>query len=196
MRFNPSLLAFGALVVTAALMVGCSGIPGINSSTGTGVVTPSGGVQTSPSQALPNGTLTPETVVPLTVPGFDFLDKTDPEEGIYDGEVYFVSSFFAPSAGSKYENKTDLLEVDVGLFTNAAAASAEIADYGNDISVAGFPAKYWYEPNFSVSSVAVQRGSLFIESLAQGIENMSLTDEPILQDAAIQGAKAALQNIP
>ncbi len=195
MRLNPSLLAFAALIVIAALIVGCTGTPGINSTPGSGGVTPTV-VQSSPTWTPQTGTLTPETVVPLAVPGFDFLDKTDPEDGIYDGEEYFVSSYFVPSAGSKYENKTDLLEVDVGLFTNATAASAEIADYGTDLSVAGIPGKYWYDPEYAVSSVAVQRGSLFIESLAQGVENMSPTDEPILQDAAIQGATAALKNIP
>ncbi len=195
MRIYRSILALTALVFVAALLAGCSGTPGTNVTTGTPATTaPTSGP--SATQTSVTGALTPETVLPDTVPGFDFLDKTEREEGIYEGEEYFVSAFFVPSPGSKYENKTDILEVDVGLFSNATAASAELADYGSDISIDGVTGKYYYDKDFFVSSVAVVQGDLFIETLAQGIENMSPSDEPILQDSAVQGAKAALQKIP
>ena len=74
-----------------------------------------GSTTTTPS-TTEISTKAPEDIISLTVPGFNFVEKSDRVEPLFSGEEYSALSFFTPKANSEFINKVDHLTVYVYLF--------------------------------------------------------------------------------
>jgi hypothetical protein len=188
MRIRTSYL-FILLVVLGALVcaAGCTGgiNPGTPATTSPPASTISGGSQK-----------TPEQVVPDSIPGFEFQWKSGRQEGIFDGEDYFVVSFFKPEPGSMYEGKVDYLTIDADKFFNTSAASETFDVYGGNLtSVAGLSVKYRYDADSGVASYALISSTLLYESTVQAPQNVTSFDEQVLKNAAALGIEEAAKRM-
>lgn len=177
------LVVLGALVCAA----GCTG----GSNPGTPATT------SPPSSTIAGGSpQTPEHVVPDSIPGFELQMKSGRQEGIFEGEDYFVVSFFKPEPGSLYEGKVDYLTIGADKFFNTTAASETFDVYGGNVtSVAGLSAKYRYDADSGVASYALISSTLLIESTVQAPQNVTSFDEQVLNDAAALGMEAAAKRL-
>ncbi len=138
----------------------------------------------------------PEDIIPLTVPGFNFVEKSDRVEPIYEGEEYSATSFFVPKPNSKFESKVDHLTVDVYLFKDEASSQQHfnlIAGLGTssmEIQVNGEPTILTYNERVGETIAIQQQGRLVIYSLSAPPFEATTFDEVTLKDAAIEGFKA------
>ncbi len=152
---------------------------------------------------LDTTTTPPEEVISIAVPGFNFIDKSDRVEPIFEGEEYSAESFFTPKANSKFHNKVDHLIVAVYLFKDDAS-SKEMANllligvYATDIQVNGRKATITYNSTYGEAVVFLQKGRLVVYSFSASPFDASsgspfdatTFDEVTLKDAAIEGFKA------
>ena len=137
----------------------------------------------------------PEDTIPLTVPGFDFVEKSDRIEPLYEGEEYSALSFFTPKINSKFENKVDHLTVYARLFKDDTSSKKManlllIGASATEIQINGRKATLTYKTNNGETIVFQQEGRLVIYSLSAPPFEATTFDEEILKDAAIEGFKA------
>ena len=64
----------------------------------------------------------PENVIPLSVPGFTFVEKSDRVNMPFDGVEYWAYSLFEPQIGSEFYGKVLNLEVRVHKCNDETAA--------------------------------------------------------------------------
>lgn len=145
----------------------------------------------------------PEDVIPLAVPGFSFVEKSDHVTPIFEGEEYSAYSFFAPKANSNFENKVEFLHVSVSLFEDDASCQAVFDGFttssaitsSSEIQVNGGWAILAYYEDFGEATAFQQRGRLLILSTSWPPSEWPLPDtetfdKQALQNAAIDGLKA------
>lgn len=149
----------------------------------------------TPGAGIP--TKMPEDVIPLTVPGFSFVEKSDRVLIQALGEQYYAYSFFVPKTGSKFSNKVHSLEVRAHLFEDEASAEAAAsgiltvgADFFAEIQVNDTTAILTYREDYGEAAAIQQQGRLAIISLSIPPFEATIFDEQVLKDAAIEGLKA------
>lgn len=148
----------------------------------------------TPEAGIP--TKMPEDVIPLTVPGFSFIEKSDRVLMRAFGEEYYAYSFFVPEANSKFWNKVHSLEVRVYLFEDDASGEAafDILTVGGtsstEIQVNSARAILTYDADFGEAAAIQQQGRLVILSDSIPPFEATIFDEQVLKDAAIEGLKA------
>jgi hypothetical protein len=138
----------------------------------------------------------PEDVIPLTVPGFSFKEKSDYFAPMWEGEEYSAYSSFLPKAGSEFYNKVESLMVEVYLFEDEASAGAAFDNLvaggtsSIETEVGGVTAILTYDEDFGEAAAIQQQGRLVIMSDAMPPLTTWTFDEEVLKDAAIEGLKA------
>jgi len=137
----------------------------------------------------------PEDVIPLSVPGFDFVEKSDRVEPLFEGEEYSALSFFVPKANSEFENKVDHLTVYVCLFKDDTSSNemAKLLLIGASTIKIEFneeEATLTYKKDNGETILFQQRGRLVIYSLSAPSLEATTFDEEVLKNAAIEGFKA------
>ena len=147
----------------------------------------------------------PEHVIPLAVPGFDFVEKSDRVEPIFEGEDYRAYSFFEPASSSKFQGKVSNLVVDVYKFKDETSAREFFSMFAGkegveEIQIDNVTAMLLYEEDMGLVTVFFQQGKLVIMSSAEGpfdITTLEFTvpDEQVLKNATIEGARAAARNL-
>ena len=161
----------------------------------------------TPAPTPNDGTKMPEDVIPLTVPGFSFVEKSDRILIQALGEQYYAYSFFVPKTGSKFSNKVHSLEVRAHLFEAEASAKAAAsgiltvgADFFAEIQVNDATAILTYREDYGEAAAIQQQGRLAIISLSMPPFEAIAFDRQTLEDAAIEGLKAvrltAMPTIP
>lgn len=165
-------------------LAGCSTTPGPS---GQGSVSPVKNTQSAQKT-------TPEEAIPADIPGFELQLKSEPQEGIFEGEEYLVVGFFKPLPNSTYDGKVDFLTINVDKFVNESSVTASYSEYsGSDLTVAGHPGKYRFDTENGIASLVTTLGPLMIESVAQAPENATPFDENILKQAVLVGTGAAVK---
>ena len=175
-----------ALLLCVTLVSGLAcGEGGEPASTPTPTSTPDGGITTK----------MPEDVIPLTVSGFNLVEKNNWDKG-FDGCEYSAYSFFTPKVNTEYQGKVHDLLVTVFLFEDDASAMEWYLDIAGDettsseIQVNGADALVTYD-NYRGEAAAIQQhGRLVILSDTTSPLEATTFDEQILKDAAIEGLKA------
>jgi len=147
----------------------------------------------------------PENIIPLRVSGFEFVEKSERVKGLFEGEEYSAYSFFEPSIGSKFDGKVEDLVIDVRKFkdeTSAGDVFSMLAGVGTaeEIQVDNVKATLVYREDLGETYVLWQRDKLVIMSGTMGpfdITTFEVTvpDEQVLKDAAIEGARATARNL-
>ncbi len=158
--------------------------------------TPSPRARPTPAPKAVIAAKAPEDIIPLTVPSFNFVEKSDRVNPMFEGEEYSASSFFVPKPNSKFQNKVDHLTVDVHLFKDEASSQQHfnfIAGFGTssiEIQVNGEPTILTYNERVGETIAIQQQGRLVIYSLSAPPFEAVTFDEEVLKDAAIEGFKA------
>ncbi len=140
----------------------------------------------------------PEDVIPVSVSGFKFVEKSEYVKGIFEGEEYWAYSFFQPRADSKFQGKVDSLEIRVHKFkneTSAREAASAYAQEGTTIQVDGINVTLNYDEDFGEAAVSWQHGNLVILSDAIPPFEATTFDEQVLKDAVIEGVRATVQRL-
>lgn len=143
----------------------------------------------------------PEDVIPLSISGFKFVEKSEGVKSIFEGEEYSAYSFFQPMPNSKFEGKVDSLEVCVYKFKDEASAEEAASAFAGggttqeEIHVDSVKAILTYDEDLGEGCVVWQQGKLVILSDAIPPFETTTFDEQVLKDAAIEGAKAAAQKL-
>ncbi len=166
----------------AILFAGCTGTAPAGQNTGNGTAA---GIQVK----------TPDLIVPATVPGFVLELKDTNNTMLYPDEVNSAATLYKPALNSTYEGNVAYLTIYVDQFTNStAAATIYNSQNGSAIAVAGYTAKYNYDPEAGDSSFSVNNADVIIQSHALAPENSTI-NQVILKDAAQKGMESALNNI-
>ena len=138
----------------------------------------------------------PEDVIPLTVPGFSFVEKSDHFVPMWEGEEYSAYSLFLPKVGSKFSGKVENLLVQVHLFQDDASGKVAFdvlaggGTFSTEIQVNGTEAILSYHEDFGEAAAIQQQGKLVILSDSIPPFDATTFDEQVLKDAAIEGLKA------
>jgi len=149
-----------------------------------------------PTDGTETTTEAPEHIVPLTVPGFDFIEKSDRVEPLFEGEQYSAYSFFVPKTNSQFHNKVINIEIWVHLFQDdvsskdAFNALAGGGTSATEIQVNETKTILTYDNEFGESCAIQQIGKLVIYSDAWPPFDTITFDENALKDAAIKGLQA------
>ncbi|HVP94240.1 MAG TPA: hypothetical protein VMS89_03620 [Methanoregulaceae archaeon] len=168
---------------TAIIFAGCTGTAPAGQKTNTG--TPAG-VQVK----------TPDLIVPAIVPGFDLEVKDTNNTSMYPDEVASAATLYKPSLNSTYEGSVAYLTIYVDQFTNTSSAAVVYGTQnGSSLDIAGYPAKYNYDPDTGAGYFSVNNADMIIQSLALAPDNTTVINEAIIKDAAQKGMEAALHNI-
>ncbi len=144
----------------------------------------------------------PGNIIPLSVAGFKFVEKSEVVGPIFDNEEYSAYSFFYPLSGSEFENKVESLSIDVHRFEDEKSAEetcAALAELGTaekmKIQIDSIKATLTYSEDHGEASVIWQEGRLIIWSLSSAPYDATTFDEQVLKDAAINGAKAVAEKL-
>jgi len=151
----------------------------------------------------------PEDVIPISVSGFIFVEKSEYVKPVFDGEEYSAYSFFEPSISSKFYGKVGELVIDVYKFKEEASArnmfymlSGVIPGVrtAEEIQIDNFEATLVYREDDGEAYVLWQNGKLVIISEAMGpfdttTLKTTIPDEQILKDAVIEGAIAVAHKL-
>ena len=137
----------------------------------------------------------PEDMIPLTVPDFNFVEKSDRVEPLFEGEEYSATSFFMPKSNSKFDSKVDHLTVHVHLFKDDTSSNKMtnlllIGASATEIQIGERKATLAYKENNGETIVFHQQGTLVIYSLSAPPFEATTFDEEALKEAAIEGFKA------
>ncbi|HJH25675.1 MAG TPA: hypothetical protein C5S37_02640 [Methanophagales archaeon] len=144
----------------------------------------------------------PGNIIPLSVEGFKFVEKSEVVGPIFDDEEYSAYSFFYPLSGSEFENKVESLSIDVHRFEDEKSADetcAALAELGTaekmKIQIDSIKATLTYSEDHGEASIIWQEGRLIIWSLSSAPYDATTFDEQVLKDAAINGAKAVAEKL-
>ena len=143
----------------------------------------------------------PENVIPLSVPGFTFIEKSDRVNMPFDGVEYWAYSLFEPQIGSEFYGKVLNLEVRVHKCndeTSAEEIASALAGGGTtqeEIQVDSIKATLTYDEDFGETAVFWWQGNLVILSDAIPPFEATIFDEQSLKRAALEGAKATAKNL-
>jgi len=154
----------------------------------------------SATTTVPTGK-SPENVIPLSVPGFTFIEKSDRVNMPFDGVEYWTYSLFEPQIGSEFYGKVLNLEVRVHRCNDETAAEetfsamAEGGTTQEEIQVDSVKATLTYDEDFGETAVFWQQGNLVILSDAIPPFEATIFDEQSLKRAALEGAKATAKNL-
>ncbi len=137
----------------------------------------------------------PEDMIPLTVTDFNFVEKSNRVEPLFEGEEYSAVSFFTPKTNSKFENNVDHLTIHVYQFEDDASSSNMTSIFlvevsATEIQVGEREATLTYNENNGETIVFCQQGKLVIYSLSAPPFEATTFDEEALKEAAIEGFKA------
>ncbi len=143
----------------------------------------------------------PEDVIPVSVSGFKFVEKSEFVKTGFEGGEYSAYSFFLPVVGSKFEGKVDSLEVWVYKFKDEIsagvifAASAGAGTTQEEIQLHGVNAILTYDEDYGDASVVWQEGKLVIVSSTIPPFEATTFDEQVLKDAVLEGAEAVAKKL-
>jgi len=137
----------------------------------------------------------PEDMIPLTVPDFNFVEKSDRVEPLFEGEEYSATSFFMPKSNSKFQSEVDHLTVHVHLFEDDTSSNKMtnlllVGASATEIQIGERKATLAYNENNGETIVFHQQGRLVIYSLSAPPFEATTFDEEALKEAAIEGFKA------
>jgi len=148
----------------------------------------------------------PEDVIPTNVREFNFALKSEHMEAFYTGEEYSAYSLFKPMPNSEFQDKVDFLVITVHRFkdeTSAGEFLSRVARKGmtttEEIQVGDIKAILRYNEEEAETCVLWQQRKLVILSCSYGpydpnTRKMTIPDEQALKNAAIEGARATIQN--
>lgn len=158
-----------------------------------------------PAKILEEITVTPgkkpEDVIPVSVSGFKFVEKSEFVKTGFEGGEYSAYSFFLPVVGSKFEGKVDSLEVWVYKFKDEISAgdifsaSAGAGTTQEEIQLHGVNAILTYDEDYGDASIVWQEGKLVIVSSAIPPFEATTFDEQVLKDAVLKGAEAVAKKL-
>ena len=143
----------------------------------------------------------PENVIPLSVPGFTFIEKSDRVNMPFDGVEYWAYSLFEPQIGSEFYGKVLDLEVRVHKCNDETAAEetfsamVEGGTTREEIQLDKVNAMLTYDEDFGETAVFWWEGNLVILSDAIPPFEATIFDEQSLKRAALEGAKATAKNL-
>ena len=143
----------------------------------------------------------PMDVIPLSVPDFRFVEKSDRVDMPFDGVQFWAYSLFEPKVGSRFQGKVLNLEVRVHQCRNETDAEKIFLAFAGtgttqeQVIIGSIKATLCYDEDFGETSVVWRVGSLVILSSAIPLFKATTFDEQTLKDAAFEGARAATRNI-
>ncbi len=149
---------------------------------------------------MPTGK-SPQNVIPLSVRGFTFIEKSDHVNMPFDGVEYWAYSLFEPQIGSEFYGKVLNLEVRVYKCNDETAAEeifsafAEGGTKQEEIRFDNINAMLTYDEDFGETAVFWWQGDLVILSDAIPPFEATSFDEQSLKRAALEGAKATAKNL-
>lgn len=166
--------------------------------------TESVGVAASPT-SIATPILRPQHVLPLKIPGFIFVERSDNLDPIFDGEDYSAYSCFVPLSAA-VADKVENVCVFAYLFEDEASRDAAYAvmmgtrTYTN-ISINGSTAALQYSEREGEVSVTLLTRYLVIVSdsvppFELPLPDPSTYDREALEAAAIAAMKAVIQGLP
>ena len=137
----------------------------------------------------------PEDMIPLTVTGFDFVEKSDRVAPLWEGEEYSAISFFRPKSNSKFQGEIDHLTVYVRLFEDETSSKNMTGIFlvgvsATEIQIGERVATLTYNESNGETIVFYQQGKLVVYSLSAPPFEATTFDEETLKEAAIEGFKA------
>lgn len=137
----------------------------------------------------------PEDMIPLTVTDFNFVEKSDRVEPLFEGEEYSAVSFFTPKTNSEFQGEVDHLIVEVLLFEDDTSSKNMTSIFlvevsATEIHVGEREATLTYNENNGETIVFYQQGKLVIYSLSAPPFEATTFDEEALKEAAIEGFRA------
>ncbi len=143
----------------------------------------------------------PKNVIPLSVAGFTFIEKSDRVNMSFDGVEYWAYSLFEPQIGSEFCDKVLNLEIRVHKCNDETAAEeicsafAEGGTTQEKIQFDNVNAMLTYDEDFGETAVFWWRGDLVILSDAIPPFEATSFDKQSLKCAALEGAKATAKNL-
>lgn len=142
----------------------------------------------------------PEDIIPLSVSGFKFVEKSEHVKPIFEGEEYSAYSFFKPKIDSTLIGKIDHLTIKIYKFKDETSAKETFLIFARlgiseEIQVDDTRAMLTYDKDSGETSVLWQEGKLVIMSISSPPFGASIFDEQVLKDAAITGAKAVAEKL-
>jgi len=154
--------------------------------------------ETTPPEPEPEASSKlPEDIIPLNVQGFDFIEKSNRADPIFDGEEYWAYSFFVPKINSQYEGKVESVIVDVHLFRddtsskNAFDIMVEAGTSATEIQVNGMKAILTYDADIGKACTIQRQGRLLICSDSVPPFEAFIFDETALKNASVLCLNAA-----
>ena len=148
--------------------------------------------------STPDGGITtkmPEDVIPLTISGFNLVQKNNWDQG-FDGCEYSAYSLFSPKPNTQFDGKVHDLLVQAFLFNDESSAIEWYMDTAGDgsssteIQVNGADALVTYDKDSGEAAALQRHGRLVILSDTTSPLKATTFDEQILRDAAIEGLRA------
>ena len=143
----------------------------------------------------------PENVIPLSVPGFTFIEKSDRVNMPFDGVEYWAYSLFEPQIDSEFYGKVLNLEVRVHKCNDETAAEEIFSSFAEggttqeEIQFDNINAMLTYDEDFGETAVFWWQSDLVILSDAIPPFEATSFDEQSLKRAALEGAKATAKNL-
>jgi len=143
----------------------------------------------------------PMDVIPLSVPGFRFVEKSDRVDMPFDGVQFWAYSLFEPEVGSRFQGKVLNLEIRVHQCRNETDAEKiflALAGAGTtreQVTIDSIKATLCYDADFGETGILWRVGSLVILSSAIPPFEATAFDEQALKDAVLEGVRAAARNI-
>lgn len=153
----------------------------------------------------------PEDVIPVSVSGFKFVEKSEYVKGVFGAE-YSAYSFFQPAVGSNFEGKVNSLEVWVYKFKDETSAEEIASTFGGggttqeefkfdilvtneEIQIIRIRATLTYDEYSGEACVVWQQGNLVISINAIPPFKTTTFDEQVLMDAVLEGAEAVAKKL-
>ncbi len=143
----------------------------------------------------------PKDVIPLSVPNFRLVERSDRVDMPFDGVQFWGYSLFEPVVGSRFHGKVLNLEVRVHQCSNETDAEKvflALAGSGTtqeQVTIDSIKATLCYDADFGETGIVWRVGSLVILSSAIPPFEATAFDEQALKDAAFEGARAAAGSI-
>jgi hypothetical protein len=143
----------------------------------------------------------PQNVIPMSVPDFTFIEKSDRVNLPFDGVEYWAYSLFEPQIDSEFYGKVLNLEVRVHKCNDETAAEgifsafAEGGTKQEEVQFDNINAMLTYDEDSGETAVFWRKGDLVILSDAIPPFEANSFNEQSLKRAALEGAKATAKNL-
>jgi hypothetical protein len=144
---------------------------------------------------------TPKDVIPMSVPDFRFVEKSERVDIPFDGVEFWAYSLFEPVGGSRFDGKVLDLEVRVHQCRNENDAEDILLIFAGagttqeEVVIDGIKATLCYDADSGEAGIVWRVDNFVILSNAIPPFEAITFDERALKDAAFEGAKAAKRNL-